>query len=90
MDAASKDWKLSRVTLLVYMGAAAFLVARLRSIAHCDHGRGKVTIRICGIKVCRASKRLQSRGLRRRVADPGFTATPYYAVVRQYAASACG
>src|SRR5467141_2372397 len=76
------EW-LSRVTLLVFILAAAAFLSAITAMLIAIHGREVTMPNLVGINVSEASRILQSRGLVLRVADRIYSDQPINAVVRQ-------
>jgi len=76
------EW-LSRVTLLVFLLAAAAFLSAITAMRIAIHGREVTMPNLVGINVSEASRILQSRGLVLRVADRIYSDQPINAVVRQ-------
>src|SRR5258706_15700218 len=76
------EW-LSRVTLLVFILAAAAFLSAITAMRSAIHGREVTMPNLVGINVAEPSKILQSRGLLLRVADRVYSDQPINAVVRQ-------
>ncbi len=76
------EW-LSRMTLLVFLLAAAAFLSAITAMRIAIHGREVTMPNLVGINVAEASKILQSRGLVLRVADRIYSDQPINAVVRQ-------
>src|SRR6267378_1181339 len=76
------EW-LGRLTLLVFILAAAAFLSAITAMRIAIHGREVTMPNLVGINVSEASRILQSRGLVLRVADRIYSDQPINAVVRQ-------
>lgn len=76
------EW-LSRMTLLVFILAAAAFLSAITAMRIAIHGRETTMPNLIGKNVSEASQMLQSRGLMLRVADRIYSDQPINAVVRQ-------
>jgi len=76
------EW-LSRMTLLVFILAAAAFLSAITAMRVAIHGREVTMPNLVGKNVSEASKMLQSRGLVLRVADRIYSDQPINVVVRQ-------
>ena len=76
------EW-LGRLTLLVFILAAAAFLSAITAMRIAIHGREVTMPNVVGINVSEASRILQSRGLVLRVADRIYSDQPINAVVRQ-------
>ncbi|HYL86507.1 MAG TPA: PASTA domain-containing protein [Candidatus Angelobacter sp.] len=76
------EW-LSRMTLLVFILAAAAFLSAITAMRIAIHGRETTMPNLVGINVAEASQMLQSRGLMLRVADRIYSDQPINVVVRQ-------
>ncbi len=76
------EW-LSRMTLLVFILAAAAFLSAITAMRVAIHGREVTMPNLVGKNVAEASKMLQSRGLVLRVADRVYSDQPINVVVRQ-------
>ncbi len=76
------EW-LSRMTLLVFILAAAAFLSAITAMRIAIHGREVTMPNLIGKNVSEASQMLQSRGLVLRVADRMYSDQPINVVVRQ-------
>jgi len=76
------EW-LSRMTLLVFILAAAAFLSAITAMRVAIHGREVTMPNLVGKNVSEASKMLESRGLVLRVADRIYSDQPINVVVRQ-------
>jgi len=76
------EW-LSRMTLLVFILAAAAFLSAITAMRIAIHGREVTMPNLIGKNVSEASQMLQSRGLVLRVADRMYSDQPINMVVRQ-------
>ena len=76
------EW-LSRMTLLVFILAAAAFLSAITAMRIAIHGRETTMPNLVGKNVSEASQTLQSRGLVLRVADRIYSDQPINVVVRQ-------
>jgi serine/threonine-protein kinase len=76
------EW-LSRMTLLVFVLAAAAFLSAITAMRIAIHGRETTMPNLVGKNVSEASQMLQSRGLMLRVADRIYSDQPINVVVRQ-------
>ncbi|SRR6266705_426036 len=76
------EW-LSRMTLLVFILAAAAFLSAITAMRIAIHGREVMMPNLVGKNVSEASQMLQSRGLVLRVADRMYSDQPINVVVRQ-------
>jgi len=76
------EW-LSRMTLLVFILAAAAFLSAITAMRVAIHGREVTMPNLVGKNVSEANKMLQSRGLVLRVADRIYSDQPINVVVRQ-------
>ena len=76
------EW-LSRMTLLVFILAAAAFLSAITAMRVAIHGREVSMPNLVGKNVAEASKMLQSRGLVLRVADRIYSDQPINTVLRQ-------
>src|SRR5712691_7410987 len=76
------EW-LSRMTLLVFILAAAAFLSAITAMRIAIHGREVTMPNLVGKNVSEASQMLQSRGLLLRVADRIYSDQPINVVVRQ-------
>lgn len=76
------EW-LSRITLLIFILAAAAFLSAITAMRVAIHGREVNMPNLVGKNVSEASKMLQSRGLVLRVADRIYSDQPINVVVRQ-------
>jgi len=76
------EW-LSRMTLLVFILAAAAFLSAITAMRVAIHGRQVTMPNLVGKNVSEANKMLQSRGLVLRVADRIYSDQPINVVVRQ-------
>jgi len=76
------EW-LTRVTLLVFILAAAAFLSAITAMRIAIHGRETTMPNLVGKNVSEASQMLQSRGLLLRVADRIYSDQPINVVVRQ-------
>jgi beta-lactam-binding protein with PASTA domain len=76
------EW-LTRMTLLVFILAAAAFLSAITAMRIAIHGRETTMPNLVGKNVSEASQMLQSRGLMLRVADRIYSDQPINVVVRQ-------
>jgi eukaryotic-like serine/threonine-protein kinase len=76
------EW-LTRMTLLVFILAAAAFLSAITAMRIAIHGRETTMPNLVGKNVAEASQMLQSRGLMLRVADRIYSDQPINVVVRQ-------
>ncbi|HTT33226.1 MAG TPA: PASTA domain-containing protein [Methylomirabilota bacterium] len=76
------EW-LSRMTLLVFILAAAAFLSAITAMRIAIHGRETTMPNLVGKSISEASQMLQSRGLMLRVADRIYSDQPINVVVRQ-------